>query len=242
MTNWQTATLISKKQMALDITTLTYSIPQWTPHKAGQHYEIRLISKNGHEAIRDYSVASAPEEKGIVEFGVQLLQDGEVSPRLVNRAVGDAIEMRGPMGGHFVWESTFSEPLILIAGGSGIMPTISILRHYMKGSRGQDVTVIVSAKTAGHVACADELASYTKENPRFTLHTTLTRETPEGWKGHTGRLNEALLKKLITVRKMPRIYISGPTPFVESVSKDLVTIGFSPGIIRTERFGGTRYE
>ncbi|MBX4196080.1 oxidoreductase [Candidatus Pacearchaeota archaeon] len=235
--NWHTATLIKSEMIASDIKALTFSAKNEIEHKPGQHYDIRLTSESGYQAARSYSVASAPNKKGLVEFGIQLLPNGEVSPYLFELQPGESVEMKGPLGGHFIWDDTMPGPLILIGGGSGVVPLMSMLRHAQAKKIKKEILLLLSAKSVEKIPYYKELESY-KDKSTHIIY-TLTGESPKGWKGLTGRINKDLLDKLLTSykEKMPMVYICGPTLFVETIADTLIQSGWNSHEIRTERFG-----
>jgi ferredoxin-NADP reductase len=237
--DWQVATLIESKMVAEDVKSLTFSLQNWIPHKSGQHYDIRLTSEDGYVAERSYSIASAPEKLGVIEFGIQLLQDGEVSPYLFSLQPGEQVEVRGPIGGYFNWEHTDPKPLVLIAGGSGAVPLMSMLLHYQNHGKQQQVVFIISAKSYGHMLYKDELAKIAGQETSVKIVYTLTREVPDGWSGHTGRIDKILLQQYLSqyIHQPVNIYLCGATSFVEDIGNLLLGIGFEPEVIKTERFG-----
>lgn len=240
MIDWKIATLIDSKMVATNVRSLTFTVPDITTHKSGQHYDIRLTSEDGYSAERSYSAASAPEEKNL-EFGIELLENGEVSPYLFKLQKGDQIEMRGPIGGHFVWDRSIPGPLVLIGGGSGMVPLMSMLRHHIyQSNQDREITFLVSAKTLEHVLYKDELKEIKAKDKNLKLVYTLTSQAPLNWNSYTRRVDRTMLKEVVRslIDKMPMIYICGPTPFVEAVANNLVEIGFNPHLIKTERFGG----
>ncbi len=240
MINWKTATLIDSKMVAVNVKSLTFEAPDISTHQAGQHYDIRLTSEDGYQAERSYSVASPPEQKNL-EFGIELLENGEVSPFLYQLKNDDQIEMRGPIGGHFVWNTSMPGPLVLIGGGSGMVPLMCMLRHHLNQNDLQrEVIFLVSARTLERVLYKEELQACQKKDPNLKLIYTLTSSTPPNWTGYKRRVDQEMLQETIghLKGKMPMIYVCGPTPFVEAVANNLVTIGFNPHEIRTERFGG----
>lgn len=237
--NFQVATLIESKMVAEDVKSLTFSLDNWPKHKAGQHCNIRLTSEDGYQAERDYSIASAPEQQGVVEFGIQLLKNGEVSPYLFEMGKGEQLEIKGPIGGHFIWDSQMEGPLILIGGGSGMVPLMSILRHHINNYKNRDVVFLISARNKEHVLYQDELEEIAKKYPDIKIVYTFTEKAPDGWKGYMRRIDIEMLRQVLSdlVDKMPNIYICGPTPFVESVATNLVGLKINPHLIKTERFG-----
>lgn len=239
---WYTVTLLRSRRVASNIVSLTFSAPEWPGHLAGQHCDVRLTASDGGQAKRDYSIASPPEEKGKIELGVELLPDGEVSPYLFSLKEGEQIEVAGPGGRHFVWEPSMEGPLVLIGGGAGIVPLMSMLRQYCRQeNRGRGVILIESARTFDRLPYQEELEQIKKSRPDITIETTITGEAPADWVGQRGRLNEEVLKESLAGlrHRRPNTYVCGPTAFVEHVSNILVGLGFPPEVIRTERFGGT---
>jgi ferredoxin-NADP reductase len=201
--------------------TLTLEVPGWSGHRPGQHVDVRLTAEDGYEAQRRYSIASAPGE--VPDITVVEVEDGEVSPWMVSVARDeDVFEVRGPFGGWFVWEPRVREPLLFIGGGSGLVPLMSMLRA------GAPARVLVSARDPDDVLYAAELA-------RHDVTYTYTRWAPRGWTGFTRRVDRAMLRAVDVPGA--RVYVCGPTPFVESVADDLVALGHDPAAIRTERFG-----
>jgi ferredoxin-NADP reductase len=210
--------------------TLVLDVPGWPGHRAGQHVDLRLTAEDGYQAQRSYSVSSAPGDPPAVT--VERLDDGEVSPYLVDEAqVGDELELRGPVGGWFVWTPDQGGPLQLIGGGSGLAPLISILRHHRRTGSDADVRLLLSARGPQDVLFAAEL-----DDPVITY----TRETPPDWTGYARRIDRDMLAAAaFAPERSPRVFVCGPTGLVESVADDLVALGHSPSRIRTERFGAT---
>jgi ferredoxin-NADP reductase len=214
-------------------------VPEWTGHRAGQHVDLRLTAEDGYQAQRSYSIASGPEDDKLV-LTVERLDDGEVSPYLVDELrPEDELELRGPIGGYFVWERAFGGPLLLIAGGSGVVPFRSMLRHWSAGDHATPVRLIYSARSLDDVLYREELMQYV-DRDGAGLRLALTREWPEDWTGHRGRVDQALLETGgFPPAEAPLVYVCGPTAFVEAVAAALVQTGHEPGRIRTERFGAT---
>jgi ferredoxin-NADP reductase len=242
MSSWLIGTLVSSKIIAEDVKSLTFDVPKWPGHKAGQHCDIRLTSETGYQAQRSYSIANAPEEGSIkVEFGVQILENGEVSPYLWNLTPGDKIEIKGPLGGHFIWSNDMPGPLVLIAGGSGIVPLMAMLREYVTHSKNieREVIPLVSARTKEKIPYYTELEEYKKLYPNLKIFYTLTENIPSVWTGFVRRVDKEMLIEITSglLDKMPMTYVCGPTGFVEAVANSLVEIGMSPQNIKTERFG-----
>jgi ferredoxin-NADP reductase len=214
-------------------------MPDWTGHRAGQHVDVRLTAEDGYQAQRSYSIASAPEDEHLM-LTVERLEDGEVSPYLVDVLErGDELELRGPIGGYFVWERTLRGPLLLVAGGAGIVPFRAMLRHRAGARRPVAARLLHSARSLQDVIYRDELLCGASCEG-LDVHIALTREWAEDWKGHRGRIDRELLRELAwPPERQPRVYVCGPSGFVEAVSDGLVDNGQEPGAIRTERFGPT---
>jgi ferredoxin-NADP reductase len=219
--------------------TLVLEHQAWPGHRAGQHVDVRLTAQDGYQAQRSYSIASAPEDPHLL-LTVERLEDGEVSPYLVDELrPGDEVELRGPIGGYFVWEARLGGPLMLIAGGSGIVPLRAMLRHRIGIGSDVDVRLLYSSRSLEDVIYHSELlAADAADRVEVTL--ALTREWPKDWSGQRGRITpEALRAVSWPPQQRPLIYVCGPSGFVEAISGSLVRAGHDPGRIRTERFGPT---
>ena len=218
--------------------TIVLDVPGWPGHRAGQHVDVRLTAEDGYQAQRSYSIASAPE-LDTLELTVELIDDGEVSPYLVEELLpGDEFEVRGPIGGHFTWSVQDGGPLLLVAGGSGVVPLMAMLRHRAARNSTVDARLLLSARTHADVIYREELAALDRRG--LTVATTLTREQPAGWDGLSGRVDGAMLAGLgLVPADRPRTFVCGPTPFVEHVADLLVDAGHDPGSIHAERFGPT---
>jgi ferredoxin-NADP reductase len=236
---WQLATVVELVDETPRCKTITFDVPEWTGHRAGQHVDVRLTAEDGYQAQRSYSLASAPEDRQLA-LTVERLDDGEVSPYLVDELrPGDEIELRGPIGGYFVWEESLGGPLVLVAGGSGIVPLRAILRHRAAEADGVPAQLLYSSRTLDDVIYREEL-NRLGERDGLAVELTLTREWPSDWTGHRGRVDRELLADTTAPPSdEPLAYICGPTSFVESVAESLVAIGHRPERIRTERFGPT---
>jgi ferredoxin-NADP reductase len=221
------------------VRSIVLDVPEWPGHRAGQHVDVRLTAEDGYQAERSYSIASAPEDERLV-LTIERLDDGEVSPYLVGELrPGDALELRGPIGGYFVWEEAFGGPLLLLAGGSGIVPFRSILRHRVATRSSVPVRLLYSSRSLGDVIYAHELEGLTADED-VEVHFTLTREWPQGWTGFRGRIDEELLREVAwQASERPLVYICGPTAFVEAAASGLVELGHEPVRVKTERFGPT---
>jgi ferredoxin-NADP reductase len=213
----------------------------WCSFRAGQHLDVRLTAPDGYQAQRSYSVASAPEFEGLYELVVERLEDGEVSPFLHEVAeVGDAIEIRGPIGGHFAWGPGESGPLLLVGGGSGVAPLMSIVRH--RAAVGRDIAVVLlhAARTWDDVIFREELIARDAAEANFTLLLSLSRDTAHRPQDFGRRIDPSLLN--ITLARLgttPRLtFACGSNAFVEAVTGYLLDLGLDPKTIRTERFGG----
>jgi ferredoxin-NADP reductase len=216
------------------VRTLALDVPGWSGHRAGQHVDVRLTAEDGYQAERSYSIASAPGEP--LALTVERLDDGEVSPYLVDDAMtGDKFELRGPIGGYFVWEPDgATDPLFLVAGGSGIVPLMAMLRVRRNARSTVPAKLLYSSRTIDDVIYSEEL-----ETVGADVVQTLTRAQPPGWHGYARRVDFALLREVAyPPEDNPRIFVCGPTSFVETVAEGLVALGHRPGRIRTERFGG----
>ena len=214
-------------------------MPGWPGHAAGQHVDIRLTADDGYQAQRSYSIAS-PGEIPAVELTVERIDDGEVSPFLTEEVrAGDELELRGPIGGYFVWRADYGEPLLLVGGGSGLVPLMAMLRHHR--ARGSDVEarLLLSVRGIDDVLYRDELAGLNGGPVKVAV--TLTRgPAPPGWDGWTRRIDRDMLSAVgPPPGERPRIYVCGPTPFVEEAARLLVELGHEPATVHTERFGPT---
>ena len=237
--NWQLGRVVDTIQETHRAKSLVLDLPNWPGHRAGQHVDIRLTSDDGYQAQRGYSIASAPEDDGVT-LTVNRLEGGEVSPYLTDVIEpGDAIEVRGPIGGYFVWDTSLSGPLLLISGGSGIVPMRAMLRHWAAARPAVQVRLLHSARSLDDVIYRDEvmrLAAFDEADVRIAL----TRVWPEGWRGHRGRIDrEFLLGAAWAPKDEPRTYVCGPTGFVEAAATALVENGQRTETIKTERFGPT---
>jgi len=221
------------------VKTLVLEIPDWPGHRAGQHVDVRLTAEDGYQAQRSYSIASAPEYENL-EITVERLDDGEVSPYLAEElVVGDKLELRGPIGGYFVWEAGQDGPLLLVAGGSGVVPLMAMLRH--RAATGADVParLLYSSRTLEEVIYRDELDHLSATDPALEVHYALTREQPEGWSGYARRVDEEILRETVYPNGEGVAFVCGPTRFVETVANGLLAVGYAPERVRTERFGPT---
>jgi ferredoxin-NADP reductase len=239
--NWQIASVTNIKPETSSVKTFTLKLPLWMRHRAGQHYDIRLTAEDGYQTQRSYSIASEPEREGEVDITVERLDDGEVSSYLHDVLIpGDRVEVRGPIGGYFVWEVDMTDPLLLIAGGSGVVPLMSMIRHRAAAKANNPTTLLYSSRSFEEVIYNNELDSLSKTNSGLKIFHTLTRSQPAGWKGYARRIDEAMLREVAgPLGRSVQVFICGPTLLVESAANALVTIGLDSNRIRTERFGPT---
>ena len=236
---WQVAEVTGLVEETPGVRTLRLDVPDWTGHRAGQHLDVRLTAEDGYQASRSYSIASAPGEPPAIT--VERLDDGEVSPYLVDEViVGDRFELRGPVGGYFVWEAVSGGPLLLVAGGSGIVPLMSMIRHRAAEGSTAPARLLYSSRTLADVIYREELERRTAEEDGLEVFQTLTRERPDGWAGFARRVDDELLAEVAwPPEDAARVFVCGPTGFVEAVAGGLVRLGHAPELIRTERFGAT---
>jgi ferredoxin-NADP reductase len=234
--SWQLAEVVESFEETPRVKTLVLRAPDWPGHRAGQHLDVRLTAEDGYQAQRSYSIASAPEEG--LALTVERLDDGEVSPYLVDELrPGDQLELRGPIGGYFAWDASVGGPLLLVGGGSGIVPLMAILRHRAASESDAEVRLLASWRTAEDIIYAAELERLGKLDGVEIVH-TLTRDAPAAWTGHRGRIDEALLTEVAWTPQAGALsFVCGPTGLVESVATQLVALGHDQ--IRTERFGAT---
>lgn len=238
---WQIASVKEIKPENAHVKSFTLTLPQWMRHRAGQHYDIRLTAEDGYQAQRSYSIASEPEREGEVDITVERISDGEVSAYLHDVLVpGDRIEARGPIGGYFVWEATMNEPLLLIAGGSGVVPLMSMIRHRAAAGGKNPIALLYSSRSFEDIIYYNELERLQSENDGMHVIHTLTRSQPADWKGYARRIDQDMLKEVTgPLGRSVQVYICGPTLLVEAAANTLVKIGISSNQVRTERFGPT---
>ena len=228
---WQLADVRELVEETPAVKTIVLGAPDWPGHRAGQHVDVRLTAEDGYQAQRSYSLASPPEDERLA-ITVERLDDGEVSPYLTEELrPGDKLELRGPIGGYFVWEAEQGGPLLLVGGGSGVVPLMSMLRHRATAAPAVQVRLLYSARSLDDVIYRQELED-------FEVVYTLTRKQPEGWKGYSRRVDAEMLTE-VSFGGEGVAYVCGPTRFVESVADGLVGIGYAPENVRTERFGPT---
>lgn len=240
---WRVATVLDVYDETPSARTLMLDVPQWPGHRPGQHVDVRLVAEDGYQAQRSYSIGSAPEEAAIA-LTVERLENGDVSPYLCDiLRAGDGLELRGPIGGYFVWTTDQGGPLLLVGGGSGIVPLKAMLQHH----GGADpalrarvpVRVLYSARSWDQVIYREELERL-GQRPEVEVTFTLTREAPKGWSGYRRRIDREILDAASwPPSERPHAFVCGPTPLVESVATLLVELGHEPARVRTERFGPT---
>jgi len=235
---WRTAEVIAVRDEAARTRRLTLRIEGWEGHLPGQHVDVRLTAADGYQAQRSYSVASGPARSQL-DLLVDYIPDGEVSPYLTRDVrAGDKFEVRGPIGGYFVWTAARGGPLLLVAGGSGIAPLASILAHRAQVAVGLPTRLLYSARTAEDLTFRRELDSWAARDPALVVSLTLTRHVPDDWHGYRGRIGADMLRAVaFSPGAAPLAYVCGPTQMVEVTAEALVARGYAAARVRTERFG-----
>ena len=238
---WHTGTVSALRDETPTARTITLEVPDWPGHVAGQRVDVRLTASDGYSAFRSYSIASAPNSQGRVELGVERLPDGEVSPYLTQQvAVGDRLEVRGPIGGWFVWQPRQTEAIQLIAGGSGIVPLMAMVRSRLSTGSPAPFRLLYSVRGPAAVWYRDELQALGDHDRSLSLTYAYTRAAPPDWPRPPGRIDGALIASATWPSNVAAtFYVCGPTSFVETVTSLLTASGNSPDRIRTERFGAT---
>jgi ferredoxin-NADP reductase len=236
--NWQLARVVELDDETARTKSLVLDVPDWDGHRAGQHVDVRLTAEDGYQAQRSYSIASAPEDPHLV-LTVERLDDGEVSPYLTDVLIpGDELELRGPIGGYFIWEESLGGPLLLIAGGSGVAPFRAMLRHWSAAHSSVPTRLLYSSRSLDDLIYQKELLDGVYDGVEVRI--ALTRQWPEDWQGHRGRIDGELLQQVAWApTERPLVYICGPTGFVEAAAQSLVAEGHDPRRVKTERFGPT---
>jgi len=243
---WRLATVVDVVTETPRTRTLVLDVPGWPGHRAGQHVDVRLTGEDGYQAERSYSIASAPQDARVA-LTVDRLDDGEVSPYLTDvLSKGERLELRGPIGGYFVWDVALGGPLLLVAGGSVIVPLMAMLRHRAAALETADVRhnvparLLYSSRRWDDVIYRGELARLAWDDETFELALTITREPPQGWTGFRRRIDRMMLAEVAwPPAERPHVFVCGPTPLVEAVATALVELGHNPERVKTERFGPT---
>jgi ferredoxin-NADP reductase len=235
---WRVAEVVKVVPETPRVKTIAFDVPGWPRHRAGQHVDVRLTAEDGYQAQRSYSIASVPDGTR-VDLTIERLQDGEVSPYLTDELrPGDRIELRGPVGGWFVWEPAQGGPLLLVAGGSGVVPLMAMIRARAAAGSNADTRLLFSSRSWEDVIYRDELERLRGDG--LTVVHTLTRSQPSGWTGYARRVDAEMLAEVgPSPTELPRVYVCGPTPYVEAVAEALVQLGHEPHRVKTERFGPT---
>jgi ferredoxin-NADP reductase len=221
------------------VKTLVLDVPDWPGHRAGQHVDVRLTAEDGYQAQRSYSIASPPEDGNQVALTIERIDDGEVSPYLVDALQeGDQLELRGPIGGYFVWEVEVGGPLFLVGGGSGVCPLMAIIRHRAARRSRVPTSLLYSSRSLEDVIYKGELDQLADRADGLGVYHTLTRGQPAGWSGLSRRIDREMLVEVgFAPEQRPLCMVCGPTPLVEAVARTLVDLGNPPERVKTERFG-----
>jgi ferredoxin-NADP reductase len=219
-------------------TTLLLDVEGWPGHRPGQHVDVRLTAEDGYQAERSYSIASAPDDPAL-SLTVERIDDGEVSPWLTDEArIGDSFELRGPVGGYFVWDGAEPAPVLLVGGGSGVVPLMSMARYRARRGLRTRMRLLYSARSTDDLLYREELDAMAAAGDGFEVVYTLTRTLPPQWSGFGRRVDAQMLADVSYAEKgTSPAFVCGPTPFVEAVSKGLVLVGYGAGQVKTERFG-----
>lgn len=237
---WQLGEVVDLVDETPRVRSIVLELPDWPGHRAGQHVDVRLTAEDGYQAQRSYSIASAPESERVM-LTVERLDDGEVSPYLVDELrPGDLLELRGPIGGYFAWEAPAGGPLLLLAGGAGVVPLMAMLRHRAAVGSTVSARLLYSARFLEDVIFGGDLASLGEAQDGLDVIYTLTRAQPPRWSGYSRRIDAEMLREVAwPPEKRPRVFVCGPTPFVEAAAGFLVALGHDPARVKTERFGPT---
>ena len=219
--------------------TFTLALPAWMMHRPGQHYDVRLTAPDGYQAQRSYSIASEPQQRGEIDLTVERIVDGEVSPYMHDvLKVGDQLEVRGPIGGYFVWTTELGGPLLLIGGGSGVVPLMSMIRHRIAAGSDIRTRLLLSSRTIDDIVYRRQLEGLSSKQGGIDVVFTLTRQAPSAWTGYRRRIDDAMLSEVLApLGNLSRIYVCGPTLLVEAAANSLLRLGLPSDHIRTERFG-----
>jgi ferredoxin-NADP reductase len=236
---WQLGDVAELVAETARVKTIELDVPEWPGHDAGQHVDVRLTAEDGYQAQRSYSIASAPEDARLA-ITVERLDDGEVSPYLADELMlGDKLELRGPIGGYFAWNAEQGGPILLVGGGSGVVPLMSMLRHRAARRSAVPARLLYSARSLDDVIYREELERLASTDENLDLVYTLTRQQPEGWKGYARRVDQDMLGEVAFADVDGLAFVCGPTRFVEAVADGLLAVGYSPERVKTERFGPT---
>ncbi len=238
---WQAGRVTAIRPETRQTKSFSFALPKWMAHRPGQHYDVRLTAPDGYQTERSYSIASPPERLGEIDLTVERIPDGEVSPYLHDVLMpGDQLELRGPIGGYFVWEVSLGGPLLLVGGGSGVVPLMAMLRHRAAQHSTLPARILYSSRTAEDVIYRDELDGMAAADPTFEPFYTFTRQPPAGWTGYRRRIDATMLAEVMRpFDRRARVYVCGPTLLVEAVANALVQMELPTERIRTERFGPT---
>jgi ferredoxin-NADP reductase len=236
---WLVAEVVELVTETARVRTIVLDVPDWPGHRAGQHLDVRLTAEDGYQAQRSYSIASPPGEP--IAITVEVLDDGEVSPYLAEELrEGDEIEVRGPIGGYFVWEPGGEAPLLLVGGGSGVVPLMAMIRHRSATGDRTPTRLVYSSRRLDEVIYREELEQLKTREDGLEVFLTLTREQPPGWEGYSRRVDAELMRDVAwEPSERPAAYICGSTGFVEAAAGALVELGHEPLRIKTERYGAT---
>jgi len=238
---WRIANVTGIRDETPSVRTFTLGVPGWPGHRPGQHIDLRLTAEDGYSVERSYSIASEPERAGEVDITVEQIPGGEVSPFLHDVVVvGDRIEVRGPIGGYFVWEAALGGPLLLVGGGSGVVPLMAMARHRLRAGSRVPARILVSSRNQEDIIYRDELDRLASSRDGLEVIHTLTRSQPPGWTGYARRIDDRMLAEVLEPLGIAtRVYICGPTALVEVAANACVRLGLPADRIRTERFGPT---
>ncbi|MDX2091653.1 MAG: ferredoxin reductase [Kofleriaceae bacterium] len=239
--SWQVGEVVAVRTETPRARSIAIALPAWPGHRAGQHVDVRLTAEDGYSVERSYSIASPPEDGERVTLTVERLDNGEVSPYLVDELrVGDPLELRGPIGGYFVWEARLGGPLLLVAGGSGIAPLMAMIRHRVAARSTTPTRLLYSSRSFDDVIYRDELARIASNGSGIQPTYTLTRAQPAGWTGYRRRVDTDMLREVAwPPERRAQVFVCGPTDFVEAAAASLLELGHAPARIKTERFGAT---
>jgi len=238
---WRIATVTAIRDETPSVRSFTLTVPGWPGHRPGQHVDLRLTAEDGYSVERSYSIASEPERSGEIDVTVERIPDGEVSAFLHDVVVvGDRLELRGPIGGYFVWEAAMGGPLMLVGGGSGVVPLMAMIRHRRRTGSMVPARLLLSSRHLEEIIYRDELEGLADAGDGFDVVHTLTRSQPSGWTGYGRRIDDRMLADVLApLGVMSRVFVCGPTALVEVAANALLRLGLPADRIRTERFGPT---